>query len=95
MALYLKVASPLWVPGAEFGQPGGPGDAFRVALLLWPLLLLFAVLDLVALACIIRRGFGGRNAAALVIWSTIVAMWLATYLLDRLAAFNIVDRAYV
>lgn len=93
--MYLTLASPLWVPVAEFGQPGGPGDAFRVALLLWPLLLLFAVLDLAALGYIIRRGFGGGTATALAIWSTVVVLWLATYLFGRLAAFNIVDRAYV
>lgn len=94
MAVYLKLASPLWVPVAEFGQPGGPGDAFRVALLLWPLLFSLALLDLMVLVCILRRGVNGR-ATALAIWSAVIALWLATYLLDRLAAFNIVDRAYV
>ena len=91
MVVYLWLASSLWVRASEFGEPGGPGDAFYIAFVLWPILGLFLVLDVVALAVIIRR----LQAHSVCTWIAVAALWSSVLLFDRLMAFNIVDLRYV
>lgn len=95
MAGYLTLASRLWVPAAEFGQPGGPGDAFYIALVLWPYLLAFAVLNFIVLVVIVSRVKRDRRSYDAAIWLTVSIMWIAVLFLDRYLAFNIVELRYV
>lgn len=95
MAVYLMLASRHWVSAAQFGEPGGPGDAFYVALLLWPFLLAFAALDFIALIVIVRRFTHGHRSYAVAFWLAVSTLWVAVVVLDHHLAVNIVDRHYV
>ncbi|MEK7994027.1 MAG: hypothetical protein AAB403_09515 [Planctomycetota bacterium] len=95
MAVYLMLASRHWVSAAQFGEPGGPGDAFYVALFLLPFLLSFAVLDFIVLVVIVRRFTHGHRSYAVAIWLAVSTSWIAVVVLDHHLAFNIVDRLYV
>jgi phosphate starvation-inducible membrane PsiE len=95
MAVYLISASRHWVSAVQFGEPGGPGDAFYVAFLLWPLLLFFAVLDFTALVVIVRRFTHGHRSYAAATWLAVSTAWIDVIILEHHLAFNIVDRQYV
>lgn len=95
MAGYLTLASAHWISPAEFGTPGGPGDAFYTLFFLLPTLFFFAVIDLAALVAIIRRGIRGQAGCAFLVWLAVVACWVATLAFDRQMSFNIIDAAYV
>jgi hypothetical protein len=95
MAMYLVLASRHWVLAAQFGEPGGPGDAFYAALLLWPFLLAFAVLNFIAFVVIVRRFTHGHRSYAIAIWLAITTSWIVVVVLDHHLAFNIVERQYV
>lgn len=95
MAAYLGLASRLWVPVSEFGEPGGPGDAFFIAFILWPVLISFAILNFIALAFILRRLMQGNRSCAIAHWVAVSSSWVAVMMLDHHLAFNIVGRHYV
>lgn len=87
MVAYLYLASDLWVLALEFGEPGGPGDAFFSLLVLWPILGLFAIFDAAALAVIIRR----RQALATCTWFAVAALWASVILFNKFMSFNIIE----
>jgi hypothetical protein len=95
MGVYFMLASSHWVSAADFGEPGGPGDAFYVVFVLWPFLLAFALLDSIALVVIVRRLSHGPRSRAVAIWLAVIASWIAVLVLDNHLAFNVVNRQYV
>jgi hypothetical protein len=94
MALYLYLASSLWVRPGEEGTPGGPGDAFYWLFILVPTLGAFLLIDLVALLAILFERRGKALTKALVIWGTIAALWAMALAFDHHKAFRIIDSQY-
>lgn len=62
---------------------------------LFPLLAFFAILDLAALSVIVKRLLNrSAHKCNLCTWLTVMSIWVAVLLFDRLMAFNIVDARY-
>jgi hypothetical protein len=92
MCAYLWFASDLWISSEEFGESGGPGDAFYVMFVLVPFLLVFALLDAAVLIVIIWRAYrSSRWPRTLCTWVAIMSLWTAVIAIDRLKAFNIIN----
>ena len=94
MALYLWLASSLWVRPGEEGTPGGPGDAFYWLFLLVPTLGAFLLIDLAALLVILFQRRGQALKKALILWGTIAALWSIVVAFDHHKGFRNIDSQY-
>jgi hypothetical protein len=94
MALYLYLASDLWVYPGKGGEPGGPGDAFYWLFILVPILVAYSAINLVALITIVRRIRSTKNTRPLVFWLVIAVFWVVTVIYDHHRAFRVVDEKY-
>ena len=94
MALYLYLASDLWVYPGEGGEPGGSGDAFYWLFILVPILVAYSAINLVALITIVRRKRITKNSRPLVFWLVIAVFWVVTVIYDHHRAFRVVDEKY-
>ncbi|CAN7731466.1 hypothetical protein LJR069_006372 [Variovorax paradoxus] len=83
MAVYLKLASALWVVSGEEGMPRGPGDAFYWLFFLVPVLAAFTLMNSMALLIILSRfrRYGGR--VALAVWFAVAVLWAGTVVIDH------------
>ena len=90
MAAYLRLGSDLWtIPGDE-GLPGGPGDAMYWCIVVAPVLLAYAVFNLISLSAIVDRVLLTGRLKSLYIWLAIVAFWVLTFRYDNLRSFRII-----
>lgn len=95
MAAYLWAASILWVRPGEEGTPGGPGDAFYWLFVLVPILIGFAVINLVALASVLREALRSHRLWPFVPWVIMIALWSALLAFEHYKSFRVIDPAYV
>lgn len=95
VAAYIWLASRIWVPPGEEGTPGGPGDAFYVFLCLYPVLGLFAGLNLAALVLSVRRAGDGGTKKVLIVGIAVASLWGSAIALDKYKSYNVIDAAYV
>ena len=94
MGLYLYLASALWVyPGTE-GEPGGPGDAFYWFFALLPILVIYLIVNSIALVAIVRRMRTTGKKTPLLIWLVVVLLWLSTVVYDHHRAFRVINAEY-
>ena len=94
MAVYLKLASALWVRPGEEGTPGGPGDAFYWLLVLVPVLAVFAVLNFIALTAIVRRARALGRRVALALWLAVAVLWIGAAVMDHLHSVRHIEARY-
>jgi hypothetical protein len=94
MAVYLKLASALWVRHGEEGTPGGPGDAFYWLLILVPVLAVFATLNSIALTAIVRRPRALGRRVALALWLAVAGLWVGAVVIDQLHSVRHIDAQY-
>ncbi len=94
MAVYLKLASALWVRPGEEGTPGGPGDAFYWLLILVPVLAIFAVLNSIVLSVIVRRPRALGRGVALALWLAVAVLWIGAVAMDQLHSVRHIDAQY-
>ena len=94
MAVYLTLASALWVRPGEEGTPGGPGDAFYWLLILIPILAGFFVLNSITLAVIVRRLRVIGQCVALTLWLAVALLWIGAVVVDHLHSVRYIDAQY-
>lgn len=94
MAVYLKLASALWVRPGEEGTPGGPGDVFYWLLVLIPILAGFFVLNSIALAVVVRRLRVIGRRVALTLWLAVATLWIGAVVIDHLHSVRYIDAQY-
>lgn len=93
MVLYLRAGSVLWVVAGDEGTPGGAGDAFYFFFAVVPILVAFLLLDLAALRWIFFRTSRSNRAAALAVWSAVLALWGGVVAFDHHKSFREVIEA--
>ena len=94
MALYLWLASSLWVRPGEEGTPGGPGDAFYWLFVIVPILGAYFLIDLAALLVILFQRRGHALKKALILWGTVAALWGIVVAFDHHKGFRNIDPQY-
>lgn len=94
MGLYLFFAAALWVAPEDQGTPGGPGDAFAWLFTVVPVLLVFAVPNLVALSKVIKGYRRTRSLVPVLLWIVVCSVWLNVLLFDHIKAFRYIDSKY-
>ncbi len=94
IAVYLYLASKLWVVPGEEGTPGGPGEAFYWLLCLVPVLGLFLTFNIVALFAVLLRGSAKRLSVALLVWAIVASLWVGTLAVDHYRSIRYVDAQY-
>ncbi len=94
VAIYLRLASALWVRPGEEGTPGGPGDAFYWLGILLPILIGFAALNVTVLIAIVLRLKARRRRVALAFWFAVAVVWVGAVVIDHVRAFTEIDAKY-
>lgn len=95
IALYLYLASSLWVqPGTE-GEPGGPGDAFYWLICLLPFRVAFTIFNLWAAVALFRRRRQRSESIYLtIILLVMVVLWLGVFRYDQSLSQRVIDPRY-
>jgi uncharacterized membrane protein YhdT len=94
MALYLVVASTLWVRPEDQGMPGGPGDAFAWLCTVVPVLFIFVIINAIALFRVIAEYRRTRNIVPALLWIIVFSVWLNVLLFDHIKSVRYVDLKY-
>lgn len=94
VAVYLKMASALWVVPGEEGMPGGPGDAFYWLFFVVPVLAAFLLVNSVALVVIARRFRASGRCVALAIWLAVALLWAGAVVIDYQRSVRFIDAQY-
>lgn len=94
IAIYLYLASALWVRPGEEGTPGGAGDAFYWLGILVPILSGFVVLNVTVLTVIVLRLKALRRRVALAFWFAVAFLWAGAVVVDHVRAFREIDAKY-
>jgi hypothetical protein len=94
MGTYLFLASVLWVAPKDQGTPGGPGDAFVWFLTVVPVMLLFAVVNLIALYKAIKVYFQHKQLVPILLWIIVCSFWGNVLLFDHIKSMRFVDPQY-
>ena len=94
IAIYLNLASALWVRPGEEGTPRGPGDAFYWLGVLVPILTGFVVLNVTVLTVIVLRMKALRRRVALAFWFAVAFLWVGAVVVDHVRAFREIDAKY-
>ena len=84
----------MWVRPGEEGMPGGPGDAFYCLLVLVPVLVVFAVLNSIALTAIVRRPRTLGRRLALALWLAVAVLWVGAVVMGHLYSVRQIDARY-
>ena len=94
MALYLHLASELWVkPGTE-GQPGGSGDAFYWFLMLVPIIWFFALLDAIVVVLAIWKMKSIWRLTIITLCLGMFVSWRLVIRYDHSRSLRVVDPIY-
>jgi len=88
MAVFLRLASELWVLPGEDNLPGGPGDAFYWFFVLVPVLLGYLTLNLIALVVIVKRARETRAKMRIYVWGSVAILWLMVFRYDNIRSFR-------
>ncbi|MDQ0586101.1 hypothetical protein [Variovorax paradoxus] len=94
MAVYLKLASALWVVPSEEGMPGGPGDAFYWLFFLVPVLAAFTLVNSMALFIVVSRFRRSGGRVALVVWLAVAVLWAGTVVIDHQRQVRYIDAEF-
>jgi hypothetical protein len=80
---YLCFAALTWAPKSQANLPGGPGDPFIWAFGAFPVLVSFAIINLVWLGFVLTGLFRRSDWFAFINWLWILTLWYGAVLLDR------------
>jgi len=94
MAMYLWLASDLWVRPGEEGLPGGPGDAFYWFFVMLPILAGFLILEAATLLYIVIKVPRPVRRAVVILWLVVVGLWGATLAYDHHRGVRAIDAKY-
>lgn len=84
---FIYLSSKLWSPSGENGLLGGPGDPLIWTLTVFPVILIFLIVNLVWLvrALLHVRKDGVRG---LFVWALVLVVWLAAFGYDRHRSYD-------
>ena len=85
LCAFVYFCSRVWAPASEAGLLGGPGDPFIWTLTAFPVLAVFAVLNLIWIATVATRVAGWRHA---MLWLIVVASWASAMDYNRYRAYT-------
>lgn len=88
MAVFVRLASELWILPGEENLPGGPGDAFYWLFVLVPILLGYLTLNLIALVVIVKRAQESRTKMRIYVWGAVAILWLMVFRYDYIRSFR-------
>jgi hypothetical protein len=91
MAVYLWLASALWVWPGDVGMPGGPGDAFYWLFVVVPVLLAFVIANALALMLAWRRTSGRLRHIMVAMWLAIALAWAVTVVFDHYKSYRVIN----
>jgi hypothetical protein len=91
MAVFLRLASALWVWPGDEGMPGGPGDAFYWLFMLVPILITFLVANMIALVLAWRRTSGRARHIMVAICLGIAVAWVGAIAFDHYKSYRVIN----